>query len=85
MAIKAVAHVVAVSVYDETNCYVEVRIVAQRDGDSMESTNQLFVIPISSNSNAEIRNAVKTWTENNWAVSWGLLDTVTLYGEATIL
>lgn len=85
MAIKAVAHVVAISPYDEENCYVEVRIVAKQDGNSMESTNQLFVVPISSNANADIRNKVKEWTENEWAVSWGLLDTVSLFGGASIL
>jgi hypothetical protein len=85
MAIKASAQVVAISPYDDENVYVEVRIVAKRDGDEMDGTNQLFVIPISSNANDDIRTAVKAWTGTNWDVEWELLDTVSLYGGASIL
>ena len=84
MSIKATAHVVAISPYDEENNYVEVRIVAKRN-DEMDATNQLFVIPISSDANTDIRSAVKQWTIDHWSVEWELLDTITLFGGASAL
>lgn len=84
MAIKATAHVVAISPYDDLNNYVEVRIVAKRD-DTMEATNQLFVIPISSDSSTDIRDAVESWLIANWSVVFDVADTISLYGGASTL
>lgn len=85
MAIKAAAQIKSVQPYDETNYYVEVQIVAMRNGEYMDSTNQLFVLATSSDINNDVRNAVKTWTDTNWSVSWGLQDTVLLFGGGALL
>lgn len=84
MAIKATAHVVAISPYDEENNYIEVRIVAKRN-DTMEATNQLFVIPISADSSTDIRDEVQDWLVEHWSVVFDTGDTISLYGGATII
>lgn len=85
MAIKAVAHVVGISPYDDDNVQVEVRIVAKRaSNQEMDMTNQVFVVPISGSAETSIRTHVRDWTETNWGVSWGL-DSVQLYGATSLL
>lgn len=85
MSIKATAQVKGVSPYDESNCYTTVSILAMRNGEYMDSTVELFVLPISTNFDANVRSAVRTWLTNNWGVSFGLLDTVQLLGGSSVL
>ncbi len=85
MAIKAAAQIKSVQPYDETHYYTEVQIVAMRNGEYMDSTNQLFVLAISSDLNADVRAAVKDWTDTNWGVTWDLMDTVLLLSGASVL
>lgn len=84
MSIKAAAQIRSVQPYDESNYYTEVQITSMRNGEYMDTTNQLFVLPISADLNSDVCDAVRTWTSTNWGVSWDLVDTVFLLGGGAV-
>lgn len=84
MAIKAQAHIVGIGPYDSSNSYIEVKMVADHSGNP-DMHSELFVIPISGNVNQDVRDAVKSWLNTNWSVTFGLGDTVQVFGGASLL
>lgn len=90
MAVKAFATVNQVYLAGPDNApelYAEVKISAYDGQYSQTSTPVLG--PIAEEDwptiNIAIRNAVRTYANSQWGITFGLLDTVALFGAASLL
>lgn len=79
MAVKAFATVDGYHIHSNGNISFDI-IIVKMDGsdDTTQETPEIDPLLGGALVNTAIKNFVKDWTDTNWGVSWGILDSVLL-------